>query len=934
MILRNIFLVLIALFLILSDSFANSRKTIESTASYVSKSSHFYDKDTYENIFLKGIDSINLFSENILVEITRKSRRNLELAVNIEDKKEILNLRNNKNIRDVARNLSLIIEFLKEKNYIEDENKQLGYIVANTILQEIDEYSSIIRPEILEQFLIESKGSFGGLGIVIGIRDERLTIISPIEDTPAFKAGIKANDVIQRIEDFDTEGYSLEQAIKLLRGEKGTPVTIYIERANIADLIRFDITRDIINIESIKSRKLKKNIGYIKVNSFQSNTYNQFLESLRSLRSEGIYSLILDLRGNPGGLFDQALKISNIFLEKKLIVSTKSKNKQMNINFFSNPLDIPKFDGPLIVLVDGGSASASEIVIGAIKNNQRGLILGEKTFGKGTIQEVYKQDDGSAIKLTIAEYLNPQDYRVHLNGISPDINFISVNQEDGLLLVKKEAFNELSPDIPDKKLNIIYTPKEDSLDNTDELIVFSTSILNSELLKKISLEDNVKNFLSLIENEMSLNARNVSDSFTNNLKDFRVISDLNQSKTTSYNKDISLVIKKNIDFQSGKKEKIIGKISNDSNINMTNLIIKSESANKSLDNKFFYIGSVESKDNFTFEMIFDLPNWVESSKDRVKFTLFHLAMSDPLRPKLVNVKEASSNIILQKEEFIFPRFSYSIRPLDSKKLFKLDLDIYVEKTPLDCKKCVIKILSKDTNLVIKNKTHKLDNINKKDVEIESTLTVDTEEYTKNKIGFTIRFHDKNTHSFFDKDVSISVEELSSFNRFKKNKFYRLSKNSLLLSEPGSSGILIGTMKENDEIEATGKTNNFVLIESDNEKTISWIRNSNLKPLASISKSNNISKHYEEAPKISVKSSIADKDNEIRITSHIKDSTNLKNINYFLNEKKIRLISKNEKFINDSFNIKLKPGRNKLYIIASDKKDIKTYKEIFITNNDE
>ena len=934
MILRNIFLVLISLFLILSDSFANSRKTIESTASYVSKSSHFYDKDTYENIFLKGIDSINLFSENILVEITRKSRRNLELAVNIEDKKEILNLRNNKNIRDVARNLSLIIEFLKEKNYIEDENKQLGYIVANTILQEIDEYSSIIRPEILEQFLIESKGSFGGLGIVIGIRDERLTIISPIEDTPAFKAGIKANDVIQRIEDFDAEGYSLEQAIKLLRGEKGTPVTIYIERANIADLIRFDITRDIINIESIKSRKLKKNIGYIKVNSFQSNTYNQFLESLRSLRSEGIYSLILDLRGNPGGLFDQALKISNIFLEKKLIVSTKSKNKQMNINFFSNPLDIPKFDGPLIVLVDGGSASASEIVIGAIKNNQRGLILGEKTFGKGTIQEVYKQDDGSAIKLTIAEYLNPQDYRVHLNGISPDINFISVNQEDGLLLVKKEAFNELSPDIPDKRLNIIYTPKEDSLDNTDELIVFSTSILSSELLKKISLEDNVKNFLSLIENEMSLNARNVSDSFTNNLKDFRVISDLNQSKTTSYNKDISLVIKKNIDFQSGKKEKIIGKISNDSNINMTNLIIKSESANKSLDNKFFYIGSVESKDNFTFEMIFDLPNWVESSKDRVKFTLFHLAMSDPLRPKLVNVKEASSNIILQKEEFIFPRFSYSIRPLDSKKLFKLDLDIYVEKTPLDCKKCVIKILSKDTNLVIKNKTHKLDNINKKDVEIESTLTVDTEEYTKNKIGFTIRFHDKNTHSFFDKDVSISVEELSSFNRFKKNKFYRLSKNSLLLSEPGSSGILIGTMKENDEIEATGKTNNFVLIESDNEKTILWIRNSNLKPLASISKSNNISKHYEEAPKISVKSSIADKDNEIRITSHIKDSTNLKNINYFLNEKKIRLISKNEKFINDSFNIKLKPGRNKLYIIASDKKDIKTYKEIFITNNDE
>ena len=194
------------------------------------------------------------------------------------------------------------------------EDVQLNYLIANTMLQEVDEYSSIIHPDFYDDFLIESKGSFGGLGIVIGMRDERLTIISPIEGTPAFKAGVKANDKISRIENFETEGFTLSQAIKLLRGEKGTPVTIYVERENENNLIKFRIVRDIIKIESIKSQKINSKVGYIKINSFQSNTYTQFLSSLKELRNEGITSLILDLRGNPGGLFDQLLRISNIFL--------------------------------------------------------------------------------------------------------------------------------------------------------------------------------------------------------------------------------------------------------------------------------------------------------------------------------------------------------------------------------------------------------------------------------------------------------------------------------------------------------------------------------------------------------------------------------------------------------------------------------------------
>ena len=164
------------------------------------------------------------------------------------------------------------------------------------MLQHVDEYSSIIHPDLFDDFLIESKGSFGGLGIVIGIRDEKLTIISPIEGTPADKIGVKANDKISRIEDFDTEGFTLEQAIKLLRGEKGTPITIFVERENVPELIEFNIVRDIIKIKSIESKSLKNNILYIKINSFKSNTYEEFISSLDSLRQKGINSLILDLR--------------------------------------------------------------------------------------------------------------------------------------------------------------------------------------------------------------------------------------------------------------------------------------------------------------------------------------------------------------------------------------------------------------------------------------------------------------------------------------------------------------------------------------------------------------------------------------------------------------------------------------------------------------
>ena len=603
MILRNIVLLLVLSLFLFNSSFGGETKTnyiIKDTANYIHKKSYFYEKTKYDGIFKKSISAINSYSEEILIKILERNSYKIVLQIQGKDKTSQLKLQRNSSIKDVGRNLTLLLEVLRRDYSLKKEDMQLNYLIANTMLQEVDEYSSIIHPDFYDDFLIESKGSFGGLGIVIGMRDERLTIISPIEGTPAFKAGVKANDKISRIENFETEGFTLSQAIKLLRGEKGTPVTIYVERENENNLIKFRIVRDIIKIESIKSKKINNKIGYIKINSFQSNTYTQFLSSLKELRNEGITSLILDLRGNPGGLFDQALRISNIFLKEKLIVSTKSKSREMNINFFTNPTETAKFDGPLVVLTDGGSASASEIVTGAIKNNQRGIVIGQQTFGKGTVQEIYEQDDGSGIKLTIAEYLNPLNYKVHLAGISPDINFIPIRIEEEVLITDKEIEKELLDTENSSKFNIIYSPEDLEDGQIDELISFSSYILDLELLNKIQLRGNTKNFLSMLESSISEEAARISASFTKSLSSAPPRKKDNGARVGT--PIIKVLNPEIISFSPGSKKVIEGSIVNKNDVIAT-IEGKAEAENKTFNNKYFYIGKIDKNKEENFSLV-------------------------------------------------------------------------------------------------------------------------------------------------------------------------------------------------------------------------------------------------------------------------------------------------------------------------------------------
>ena len=930
------------------SSLANNEKIIDSTIYHVKKNSHFYDSTAYEKIFIAGIDSINTFSEDIFIQTVEVANGNLRIKIKTSEIEEELILVKNKNLIDVGRNLNLIINLLEKKNILKDKNDPLSYHVANAVLQEIDDYSSLIEPEELNQFIAETKGSFGGIGIVITLRDEKLTIISPIDGTPASKAGIKANDIIRRIESTSTDGMSLQKAITLLRGEKGTPTTLYIERENIEDLIKFDITRDTIKIDSIVSKILEENIGYIKVKAFQGNSFEDFQQALNSLREEGMASLVIDLRGNPGGLFDQALKISNLFLKNKLIVSTRGKRANMNRDFFTARTTDNKFFGPVIVLVDRGSASAAEIVAGALKNNKRSLVLGEKTFGKGTVQEVYEQDDGSAIKLTIAEYLNPDEYKVHLNGVTPDIYFIPVDFKDRKLIFNNDSsFTQYKKnDLEFNKFNssgfkILYTPKETKdEDEDDEIIQFSQYLLNSESIKKVAFNENTENFLSLIEEELRTKAKDLNLSFTSKIDDFAFTEKESFNPNEFKDLELTMNIAEKIDLESGKIKTIQAKIQNSSKREIPNLVLILNSENKSLNNKFFFVGALKAGQEKIIPMEINVPSWLENSEDLVSFSLASISLDDPLRPKLLKVQEKLSKAKITKTSFNFPEFSFFVLPeKTSEEQVRLGLTIQLRKivktkdANINCEECQIKILSKNKDLIIKAKNHKIPNIYKKDVSISTTLEIDNANI-KEGIEFIIRFHDEKSHSFFDKIVLLPFEEISTFVRYQEILDYRLKDKNLFFSDPSKDGIVTGRISRGGLVEVSGETKNFLLINNGDVPAF-WIQKTEIFKVPKSEKDKfiraKIIEEFEAPPMINIQTQVLDEKNKAKIISSIQDDTNLKSINYFINEKKIRLIAQDVPNVNETFGIELEPGRNKLSVMAIDQKNIKVFKNFFITS---
>jgi carboxyl-terminal processing protease len=307
-----------------------------------------------------------------------------------------------------------------KKHYVEEvKTKDLIYAAIKGMLNSLDPHSSFMPPEAYKELQVETKGEFGGLGIQIGLKDAILTVIAPIEDTPAFKAGIKAGDKIVKISNESTKDMTLQDAVSKMRGAPKTSITISILREGWQEPRDFTLEREIIKIKSVKSKVLEGNIGYVKISQFQDQTSADLSAALNKLGEEKIASLILDLRNNPGGLLNSAIDVTGQFLPKgKLVVYTKTRAGEKS-EFHTE--DETNSDLPMIVLVNQGSASASEIVAGALKDWNRAIILGTQTFGKGSVQTVIPLSDGSGLRLTTSKYYTPKGISIQNTGITPDI---------------------------------------------------------------------------------------------------------------------------------------------------------------------------------------------------------------------------------------------------------------------------------------------------------------------------------------------------------------------------------------------------------------------------------------------------------------------------------------------------------------------------------
>lgn len=387
-----------------------------------------------KEMLLAALDSVEKYVPEVLVEEGRD-----EAVVVVGAERRSFPLDDVTSLWELSFKLRDVFRFLETRISTDVDRREVEYAAVNGMLSKLDPHSVLLEPKFSQEMKLNTKGEFGGLGIVISIRDGALTVISPIDGTPADRAGVKAQDKIVKIGEESTVNMGLDEAVERLRGKPGTSVTVWILRKGWDEPQRFDIVRAVIKVDSVTHQLLDETdkaagrIGYVKIKQFQGHTAEDVAEAVAAMEKQAgarLAGLVLDLRNNPGGLLEQAVEVSNLFIADGVLVITQdggSAGERREIRAQGNR---PRLDHPLVVLVNGGSASASEIVAGAIKNRGRGLIVGDQTFGKGSVQQLYDFPDQSSLKLTIGQYLTPGDESIQSVGITPDVGVLAVQAAD------------------------------------------------------------------------------------------------------------------------------------------------------------------------------------------------------------------------------------------------------------------------------------------------------------------------------------------------------------------------------------------------------------------------------------------------------------------------------------------------------------------------
>jgi carboxyl-terminal processing protease len=354
----------------------------------------------------------------------------------------------NKSFAETEKNIYEKIDLFSEvlnkidKEYVESVNQSDAMDAAiNGVLQSLDPYSAYMSPEVFNDMQTETSGKFGGLGIEVGMEHGVVKVITPIDNSPASRIGVKAGDYIVKINDIQVQGKSLTEAVEIMRGPVGSDIKITVRRRGVKKAIIFKITREIIKIESVKSKYIGKSVGYLRLTSFNENSGDQIKDKIKEFnKKKDIKGYILDLRNNPGGLLSQAIKISDFFLENGEIVSTKGRKISENRRWFAKKGDLTK-GKTLIVLINEGSASASEIVAGALKDHKRAILVGQNSYGKGSVQSIIPLKNKGAIRLTISKYYLPSGKSISEVGVTPDIE---VEESSDAFVINTDTDNQLN----------------------------------------------------------------------------------------------------------------------------------------------------------------------------------------------------------------------------------------------------------------------------------------------------------------------------------------------------------------------------------------------------------------------------------------------------------------------------------------------------------
>jgi carboxyl-terminal processing protease len=660
---------------------------------------HLYvDQDRIQPLkMLEG--SMDRLSANIAPVLTQVEVRDgiVEIDVSVDQFTREFQFKLPNNVNDLNYILQQIVGFVKQTLEKNEKLENVDYAVINGLLRQLDPHSSLMIPEIYKDFSTQTSGNFGGVGMMISIREGSLTIISPIDNTPASRAGLKANDTIVQINEESTVNMPLSDAVDKLRGKAGTGVDIYVMRKEFSSPKKITIIRDIIEINSVKSFTFKedgKRVGLIKINTFQQqNTIDEINNHLEDLDYDlkDFYGLIIDVRNNPGGLLDQAIKVSDRFLSDGVIVSTaglrKGSLKSYEAHWFRSLTSVP-----VIVLINNGSASASEIFAAALKNNNRGVVLGIQTFGKGSVQQVIGFPDGSGLRLTTSQYLTPGNISIQSVGVSPHISVNPYYVSNDFLYVTtpkldkgenslEQNFSEWGDkaEPPVKSVFYLYdSQKADEEDNDDDVLYNEMEFkrLQKDFLVqsavKILLRNKRKNFDNLMKNSLSYMEETQNEQEQRLINQFSAFSTPVDWKSYSTEDSGRITATHWIEIKKTVKDKEVwerldGLIPAESEIR---LFIEAKNTGKELLSRLMAISESENR-------LFDDRQFafgkLEPGESRQWFVPLKISKSSPSRSDLVTFKFSDEtdkelyqkSITLQTLQKNRPEFDYSIRILEN-----------------------------------------------------------------------------------------------------------------------------------------------------------------------------------------------------------------------------------------------------------------------------